>query len=77
MWIKHQFLFNLDLFWITILFNSNLHGTPTTQNITNLVCHFILFAQFKELCYLNFQPEGTRAEDWAAESLSAAAFCSA
>lgn len=44
---------------------------------TGFVCNFILFAQFKEPCYLNFQPEGTRAQERAAESLSAAAFCSA
>lgn len=36
-----------------------------------------MFAQFKEPHYLNFKPEGIRAEKWAAESLSAAVFCSA
>lgn len=40
-------------------------------------CNFILFAQFKEPHYPNFKPEGLRAEVWAAESLSAAACCSA
>lgn len=44
---------------------------------TGFVCHFILFALFKEPHYLNFKPEGIRAEEWAAELLSAVAFCSA